>query len=440
MKKSFADIVASMENDLRRKVAGKIPSWAELEVPTALSYEQCSSEKTAAYKARFVGAGFGDAGVGGAAGAAGSGAAGYGTAGYGTAAGARPVVADLTGGLGVDSAAFASAGAKVHYFEQNAELCAAAARNFAALGLANGDADDAAEHADDNSEAGKAGSITVANTTVGPDTPLPDCDLIFMDPARRSSAGKKVFLLEDCTPNVLELLPLLWQHSGRILLKLSPMADFSLVARRLAAANMEIIGWHGIREAHIVETGGEVKELLILMERSAQPETGLRPGDIPGADFDSESGENWLSAIPITATDLVSSFTFTLGDEAAAAASFANPQPGQYIYVPSGALLKAGAYNIIGLPRLSPDSHLYLCDAPRPFGRSYLIEEVLPFSSSAIKELAGRFSHADVSAHAMPLRSEELAKRLKVKSGGGLHIFASPSPSGRILLICENIC
>ena len=67
----------------RRRTASKLPSWSRTEglvFPTRLCTEQCSSEETALYKASLVRRLFGEG---------------------------RPRTADLTGGIGVDSWAFA---------------------------------------------------------------------------------------------------------------------------------------------------------------------------------------------------------------------------------------------------------------------------------------------------------------------------------------------
>ena len=354
VKSGFADILSAFENGLEKKISDKIPAWEGLEVPTSLAFEQCSSQKTAEYKLRFIPEG--------------------------------AMVADLTGGLGVDSACFCSKAAHLHYFEQDKTLFEAATRNFSKLGL------DAV--------------ITAHNETVGTDTAIPDCDIIYMDPARRNAAGRKVFKLEDCSPDVTTLMPKLWQHTGAILLKLSPMADISMLCSQLGY----------VKEIHVVETYGEVKELLFYMEKGYEGEPVIH------------------------ATDTIRSFTFRRSEELGTEALIAAPRCCQYVYLPSGALMKAGAFNSIGLPRLSPHSHLYLSCCPNASlpGRMYQIESILPFNSSTIKALRGRWTHADVSAHDLPIKSAELAARLSCKSGGEYHIFASPSPEGNLLLICRK--
>ena len=92
----------------RVKARSKLPLWyAEpgLLYPQSLPLEQCSSQATALYKQRFVSSG--------------------------------DRVADLTGGLGVDSWSLSQAAASVDYFERSEELCACARHNFSALGRSN---------------------------------------------------------------------------------------------------------------------------------------------------------------------------------------------------------------------------------------------------------------------------------------------------------------
>ena len=143
----------------------------------------------------------------------------------------------------MDSFFFSTLGGEVLYVERNAGLAAAAARNFKALG---------------------ADGIKTVNMQAGNDRRTESlletfkADLVFLDPARRSSTGGKVFLLEESEPDILPMLPMLLRHSPAVLLKLSPMADLTMLRKRL--------GSH-LSELHIVQSRGEVKELLALLER-----------------------------------------------------------------------------------------------------------------------------------------------------------------------------
>ena len=103
--------VALSTLEVRRKLRSKVPAWyavPSLRYPLRLSGEQCSSEETARYKARVA-----------------------------LEACSGRSVADLTGGLGVDSWAFAQCFGSVLYNEMRPELASAAASNFAELGLGN---------------------------------------------------------------------------------------------------------------------------------------------------------------------------------------------------------------------------------------------------------------------------------------------------------------
>ena len=305
MKRSFADIMAGLDSDRAQKVARKLPAWAAvdgIEIPSALSLEQCSSSATALYKQALIASRSGEL----------------------AADVPLRIVLDLTGGLGVDSWAFAQVSERVVYFERNEELAAAAGRNFQRLG---------------------AGNIDVRCETVTPQTELPEADLIYADPARRDAAGRKVFLLEDCTPDILTLLPMLLRKAPAVLVKLSPMADLAMLAERFGPA---------LREIHVVECDGEVKELLCLLLRdNASPEP-----DIVVARLNASRG----GSSPLQKEEDVR-FVFKVSEERAAEAVYAaGLQPGDVLLEPCPALLKAGAFRLPcarwGLRKLAPSTHL----------------------------------------------------------------------------------
>ena len=419
MKRSFADILQGLEGDRARKVARKLPSWAAAgaEVPTALSLEQCSSEATARYKAGLVSR---------------------------IVSGGVETIVDITGGLGVDSWAFSQAAKRVVYFERDGELAAAAERNFARLGTAG---------------------IEVRCETVTPDTDLPEADLIYADPARRSAAGRKVFLLEDCTPDILTLLPLLLRKAPAVLLKLSPMADLSMLSKRLGLV---------LREIHVVELDGEVKELLCLLRQDPAPEGPEiiipRLDRCPSGPSVSHSGPPSHSGLD------PESLRFRPQEERDATPQYATVRPDDTLFVPSPALLKAGAFNLPcarwGLQKLAPSTHLYLFPSlpgaktppsapdnpisPLPgaktspcapgglpaeasaWFKTYGIREVLPFGNASFKELKRRYPRAEVTARNLPLSSEALQKKTGISPGGDAHIFACRIADGSaLLLVCR---
>ena len=365
--------------EARRKVRDKIPSWLAhpaIDYPSSLSLEQCSSEETARYKQAFVPAG-------------------------GTDAAGAPcaAVADLTGGLGVDTWMLAQRAATVDYCERSPELCAAARHNFAELGLTH-----VTVHEGDG--------VAWLRTHPG------RFDLIYLDPARRGgsrsgSGGRRLYDIADCEPNLLEILPLLLEKADRVLAKISPMADITRTLSQIPE----------IRELHVVAAAGEVKEILLLME--PLPESGQQ------------------AAPKIVAVDGGIRFEFTPDEEPAAEVRYAN-SVGRYLFQPSKALRKAGAFRLLserfGLAKLAPSTHLYTGDTPMPDfpGKTFEVTEVLPWNNATIKAIRQRFDRLDLTALNFPLDTDALRHRLFLPAGGPTHAFATTlSDRQRLLIVCH---
>lgn len=433
MKRSFAQIMQDLDDGRARKLARKLPEWASvdaerrsagldpLEFPSALSLEQCSSEATARYKAAV---------------AAERDMSGDSRPRSGAEAGGGKTIVDITGGLGVDSRAFSQVAERVVYFERNAELAAAAERNFRRLG---------------------ATGIEVRCETVGPDTDLPEADLIYADPARRDAAGRKVFLLEDCSPDILPMLPMLLRKAPAVLLKLSPMADLAMLARRLGPF---------LHEIRVVELDGEVKELLCLLLREPAPaEPEILAVRLSG-------GASGGQGIPV--------FRFRQQEEREAELIFAESvRTGELLLDPSPALLKAGAFRLPcarwGLQKLAVSTHLYLSPVPSgtktasnvpgtpfpgspgtetgpavpggglpadaaPWFKAYRVLEVLPLGSAAFRQLRQRYPRAEITARNLPLGSDALRRKLGISPGGEVHIFGCRLTDGSaVLIVCGQI-
>lgn len=396
--------------ECRKRLRKKVAEWVEktgLVYPSALCAEQCSSSDTARYKAgiaaRVISEYVSPKSV------------------------KRGRIADLTGGLGVDSRAFSEVAEKVLYNEMNPELAAAARHNFRILGADN---------------------IIVSNAEATPDT-LKDIlgdfgpDIIFLDPARRDPSGKKVFLLEDCTPDVLRMLPGLFKASRFILLKLSPMADITMVAERLDRTYEVFLGetsgagWNGqwVREIHVVASGGECKELLILMDRE------------------------WDGEYSLVCREDGKTLAFTREETAKATAAFPESTFAGIIFEPGKSLTKAGVTNALcerfGLVKLARFTHLYTIADPlsdselkkrteifKDFGKVYLVREILPLNKASLRDVGRRYPHSEVSAKNIPMSSEELRKRLKVSSGDDAHIFGArietPYKEDNYLIVTES--
>ena len=434
----------------RRRLRKKLPEWVActgLVYPSSLCAEQCSSSDTARYKASIVQRIFNDY-VGTVASMVGDPCRTTGSATKGTESvpdknspttrnqsvtelaevtiPSRGKVADLTGGLGVDSWAISEVAEEVLYNEMNPALAAAARHNFKALGVTN---------------------IFIKNSEATSDS-LKDIfgdfrpDVIFLDPARRDSAGKKVFLLEDCSPDVLKILPELFGISRFVLLKLSPMADITMAVERLDRTYEEYLekasgkGWNGqwVREVHVVASGGECKELLILLD-----------------------GE-WNEGYSLTCREDGKTLTFKPEEITKAKAGYPDSTFARIIFEPGKSLTKAGVSNAIcerfGLVKLARFTHLYTISEPlsdseseqrtaplKDFGKVFYVKEILPLNKSSMKDVGKRYPHSEVSAKNIPMSSDELRTRLKVKSGDDAHIFGvrieTPYNEDNYLIVTE---
>lgn len=410
----------------RKRLRKKLPEWVastELVYPSSLCTEQCSSSDTARYKASVVQRIFNEYVSPVASTRSATEEAGSVTdknssvtkkqsvTSTGSVTGPKNwKIADLTGGLGVDSWAFSEVAEEVLYNEMNPALAAAARHNFKALGVTN---------------------IFIKNSEATSDS-LKDIfgdfrpDVIFLDPARRDSAGKKVFLLEDCSPDVLKILPELFGISRFVLLKLSPMADITMAVERLDKTYEEYLekasgkGWNGqwVREVHVVASGGECKELLILLDRE------------------------WNDGYSLTCREDDKTLTFKPEEITEAKATYPDSTFARIIFEPGKSLTKAGVFNAIcerfGLVKLARFTHLYTISEPlseneleqriaplKDFGKVFYVKEILPLNKASMKDVGKRYPHSEVSAKNIPMSSDELRTRLKVKSGDDAHIFGA---------------
>ena len=383
--------------EVRRKLRDKVPEWyavPSLVYPLRVSGEQCSSTATARYKASVAalctktpllvhGPTISPAPY---------------TESASLVHGKR--IADLTGGLGVDSWAFSQVFEEVLYNEMRPELADAAAHNFRELGVTNIRVR--------NCELGMTNES--CPVMAGPDRPSTVMevldgfrpDVLFLDPARRAADGRKVFRLEDCQPDVLQLLPELLNACSHVLLKLSPMADITLVCKQLGC----------VKAVHVVAADGECKELLLLLER----------------------GYDGTYAMTIVEDGAVMEIPGQARDEGRGPGIKIEPLPrigpGEFLFEPGKAMMKAGAFDVpgrYGLEKLGKHTHLYVgAKVPeelRPFGKVFEILEVVPLNNRTVKDIGKRYPKADVTARNIPLTSDQLRKKLGVADGGSVHIF-----------------
>ena len=352
----------------RERTADKLPTFASIPdwwYPVRLSCEQCSSELTARYKASL----FSPLALG---------------------EGKEERFLDLTGGYGVDTYFLSEQFIHTDYVEQNEELCRIAAHNFALSQKSK-------------VERQKL-SIAIHNTTAEDFLLSSPCGeagwgLIFLDPARRDSHGSKVFRIEDCTPNVVELLPTLLAHSKRLLIKLSPMLDLTQAVTSLSQVNWDI---------HIVAIKNEVKEVLLL-----------------------SGGTGQIITIDLAQKD--QAFVFTREEEQHCGLDIRDGKLANYLYEPNAAILKAGAYKLVaqrfGLHKLDVNTHLYT-------SRQFI--ENFPGRVWRITEKQN-LKQANVLTRNYPLTPEQLKKKLHLRDGGTAFVIGCRVAGKPTLLYAERV-
>ena len=395
--------------EVRRKLKTKVPEWyavPSLVYPSRLSGEQSSSSETARYKALLI-SGLRQEGIPPQTVATrplppqAAGPSLLCGRGWPQVCGGTPSclkIADLTGGMGVDCWAFAQVAGEVLYNEMQEGLAKATELNFMELGVENV----------------RFRNCVVAPGKVGEVLDGFEPDVIFLDPARRGEDGRKVFLIEECQPDVVGLLPELFEAARFVLLKLSPMADITMACKRL--------GEH-VKEVHVVAAGGECKELLFMLDREWHEDHST---------FVVEDGT--MMEIPGQA-----------GNDGV----YCVPRVGDILFEPGKALAKAGAFGLpcrYGLTKLGVHTHLYTGETvPEelvPFGKWFEVEEVLPLNNRTMKEVGKRYPQAEVTARNVPMTSDLLRKKVGSASGGDIHLFGvrsdAPEEAGNYLIITKK--
>ena len=358
------DMPTALQQIAGRQVARvKLPSWAAIEgilYPPHLSLEQCSSERTARYKSMLV---------------------------------EGETLADLTGGLGVDFAFMAQGRSQATYVERQETLCDLAHHNLPLLGLPQAqvvcaDAEDYLARMD-------------------------KVDTLYIDPARRDSAGKRVYALADCTPDVSALAPTLLAKASTVIVKLSPMLDMHQALRQLPC----------VAQVHIVSVRGECKELLLVLRRDHE------------------------GNVTMHCVNDDQRFCYTLGEERSSSPLVWDetvPEGGLWLCEANASIMKAGCHDLVaarlGLQVVSRDSHLmvadhYVEDFP---GRVFKVLAVTTMNKRELKAAIQGLTHANVAVRNFPMSAPELARRLKVKDGGDTYIFGTTTATGKHIVITAS--
>lgn len=356
----------------------KLPQWAACDgivYPAHISMEQCSSQFAAQYKAEIAHRLLQSTQC--------------------TAADARMV--DLTGGFGVDFSYLAHAFGQAVYVERQPHLCRLAAHNMAALGLPR--------------------TQVVCGDGVDYLRTMEPVQLIFIDPARRDEHGARTYAIEDCTPDVLALRDVLLAKARYVMVKLSPMLDWRKTVDDFA---------HAVREVHMVSTGNECKELLLVLSGASDADDA-RAGSTPHIYCVNDGQRLDYDAAAYTRG-------LRIGDAPL-------PKTMRYLYEPNASVMKAGCFDLVeerfGVAQIGPGSHLFVADAPvADFpGRGFVIEAIGGMGKKDLRRLLDGLDRANIAVRNFPLTAPQLRKKLKLADGGDAYLFGTTMQGGDHVLI-----
>jgi len=352
---------------LYEKACLKIPTYVDkLCLFTARAYEQASSETTACYKASLY---------------------------------QGKDVLDLAGGLGVDDWAFSQQFNEVISAEPDVELNDIARFNFSQMGITNiSRVDQTAEQFLENNAR--------------------KFDMVFLDADRRNT-GIKTFLLGKSSPDIISLLPVIFNHTERVMLKVSPLMDIHSCKKQLPF----------IKTMEVVSVNNEVKELLIHLQKGYEGICELKAVDLSANgiqfEFEGKYSENVQKNKPL--------FSF---EEMA------------YFYEPATALIKSElAFTYTQglkekLNQVGVNSQFYLSNEKVEsfFGRVFKIVSLAAYNPKRVKNYCKTLgiTKANISKRNFPHSTDVLRKQLQLKDGGVDYFFFTKSGNELLFFHCRK--
>ena len=325
----------------------KIPTWAHHEglfYPDKTAMEQCSSELTARFKSNLL---------------------------------EGLEVADLTGGLGIDSYFISLKAKRLVYVEPNLNRFEMAKHNFNVLGSKN---------------------VTFYQSSAEDflsNRELASMNCIYIDPSRRNENQNRVFLLKDMQPDLRLLIDYFKPLNMRMLIKLSPMLDIQSALKELEC----------VKAIYIISVEDECKELLF---------------DI---DFNFD-GKKSVKCVNIT-NEKMQSFEYLMKEEEENSVVVTDAL--NYIYDPFSSLNKAGGFksvaNRFNLHKISNNTHLFTSDKLLVdfFGNCFEVIRVDDFSS---REFIGIENKKGViKIRNFRMTQSEIEKKTKITYGPEFFYF-----------------
>ncbi|SER21246.1 class I SAM-dependent methyltransferase [Microlunatus flavus] len=295
-------------------------------------------------------------------------------------------VVDLGCGIGSDAVAFVHAGLDVLAVERDPATADVARANLAA-------AVEASEHE-------VRAEVVVADVADVLAAGIDPADGVFADPARRDARGR-VWRPQDFSPDLSSLLAL--AVPGRLLgVKLGPALPHALVP---AEAEAEWVSHHG----DVVEVG-----------------VWSGPGSVPGR----------RSALLWPDRRLVGG----------AGEPLAVREPGAYVHEPDGAVIRAGAVEVLGVrlgAGLLADKVAYLtgdADATSEFATTFVVERVLPYDLKVLRRWVREadVGTLEVKRRGLDLDPARLRQDLRPRGRTSATLLLTRSTAGTVALVVRR--
>lgn len=368
----FQAKLAVMQIECRQKTAHKLSSFTrydEFLFPSVLASEQSTHQCVAAYHASLVGSGLS--------------------------------VVDMTAGLGIDAFSFARAGNRVTAIELDHERAATLRHNAEVL---------------------RTNMVVVEDDSLVwmRDRRTGSFDVLFVDPARRSSDSRRTYFFRDCIPDIVSNISELRSYAPVMMVKASPILDIHQIIKELS----------GVTSVHLVCVKGECKEVLVICDSSMSD----KDPEITAIDMES----NDEAAVKIR-SEWKTRFS-KLGN-ACPIATHTDMTSGTYLYDPNAAVHKLNCSAAIckdfpELKKLSYNTDLY-CSSTlyESFpGRIFVISSILDRRS--IKSM--KRAQCMIAVRNYPLSAEQLRKKLNASQGETTVIYGCSvgAPAKPTLLMC----
>lgn len=224
-------------------------------------------------------------------------------------------------------------------------------------------------------------------------------DLLYIDPSRKDENSKRVFSLEDSSPNILSMIDLMRSIASQIIIKLSPMFDID-ECFRLLGSDISV---------EVVTLDGECKEVLV--------KYGIDPkGSIINT---------------ILKGNIKQQFSYS--HDTQCVGSHKGSITPQYLYVPNVSFIKTRTLNNYlseQYQNIELNNEGYVLSPERLddfAGQGFKIEDIEIYQPKKIKKILKHkdIKRATISHHKFPYSTSKILEDLSIKEGGEERLFFS---------------